>query len=119
MTRSTMNPRTGTKAKAPAMPKQTPEKVNISEVSRGFPVQAMGMIEGKAFYLRDRDGLEIGIGTPDTNSPIGMKSRGVFWWTPDYPPEEIVRLVRCAFDAYARRKTKPTRKAAKPSNDAG
>lgn len=104
---------------AVAKPRRAPKKVTISEVSRGYPLEAMGMIEGKAFYLRDRDGLEVRIGTPDPKSPIGMKLRGAFWWGPDFPDEEIVRLVRRAFEAYTLRKTKPTRKVAKPSNDAG
>lgn len=107
-----------------AMPESpTLPAVTLAEVSRGYPIQAQGTVGDRAFYLRDRDGLEIRIGTPDPESPIGIKEREPFWWFPDgvdeYSDEEIVHHVRRAFGAYTKHKARYSRKKRKPSNDAG
>lgn len=93
--------------------------VEIREVSWGYPVQASGMVGDKAFYLRDRHGLEVKIGSPDPESAIGIKEREPYCWIPDYSVEEITRLVRLAFAEYEKQKTPRPRKRRKPSNDAG
>lgn len=75
--------------------------VVIEESGGVYPFQAYGTVGGSGFYLRERGGLEIHIGTPNPAAPTGIDVQ--FSWYGEWHTEAAIKdAVSRAFSAFLR-----------------
>ena len=73
----------------------------IEESGGEYPFEAYGMVGDKGFYLRDRSGLEVHIGTPNPAAPTGIDVQ--FSWYGEWHTEAAIKdAISRAFSDFLR-----------------